>query len=645
MSLKQHINDSGLNHIIVLLKRLFIVFVIYQITRIVFYWVNIHHFSDVSFSHLSYMMWGGLRFDLTAILYINALFILLSTIPLRIRESKPYQRVLLYLFLITNAVGFIFNILDIFYFDFILKRSTVELFMFTNEQNIGLLLLQFSKDYWMGIVFFMVLLFLTYKYFIAIKISQTTKNNPYKYYILGSVFFLLTAYFSIVGIRGGFTRTTRPITLNNAGIFTNKPLEMAIVLNTPFSIIRTFNDQIFTKKEYYTEPQLSKLFNPIKHFESKDKFTNQNVVIIIVESLAKEYFGSLNKDIDNGNYQGYTPFLDSLIGKSHTFTNAFANGRKSIDAMPSVVASVPSLVQPYILSPYGTNSINGLGSILKEKGYKTAFFHGAPNGSMGFDSFMKMAGYEEYYGYNEYNNPTDFDGNWGIWDEPFLQFTATKLTQFEEPFLTTIFTLSSHHPFKVPEQYKGKFRKGTLDIHAPIQYTDNALRQFFNTASKKPWFENTIFLITADHCNQTDLPEYQTSVGAFSIPIIIYQPNKVESVRMDDTITQQVDIMPKILRELNYSGDFVSFGTDTLTEERPFAVNYQNHTWNYYEANFLLQYRDEKIIGLYQYKTDILLKNNLLNIEKEQATFMLEKLKSYIQQYYNRLITNDMVIN
>ena len=419
---------------------------------------------------------------------------------------------------------------------------------------------------------------------------------------------------------------------------------MAIVLNTPFSIIRTYNDKIFLKKNYYKEPQLSELFNPIKHFESEEKFTNQNVVIIIVESLAKEYFGSLNKDIDNGNYQGYTPFLDSLIGKSHTFTNAFANGRKSIDAMPSVVASVPSLVQPFILSPYATNTINGLGGILKGKGYKTAFFHGAPNGSMGFDSFMKMAGYEEYYGYNEYNNPADFDGNWGIWDEPFLQFTATKLTQFEEPFLTTIFTLSSHHPFKVPKQYKGKFRKGTLAIHAPIQYTDNALRQFFNTASKMPWFENTIFVITADHCNQTDLPEYQTSVGAFSIPIIIYQPNNTESIRMDATITQQIDIMPKILRELNYSGDFVSFGTDTLTEDRPFAVNYQNQTWNYYEDDFLLQYRDEKIIGLYQYKTDKLLKNNLLNIEKKQATFMLQKLKAYIQQYYNRLITNNMVI-
>jgi len=644
MTKLQILSEAGYKELLQLIKRITIVFVIYQVIRILFFFNNISHFNDVDFSHFLYMMWGGLRFDLVAIIYINALFIFLSLIPLKARASASYKNVLFYLFMISNAIGYAFNILDIFYFDYILKRSTVEIFMFASEHNISALLIQFIKDYWLGILLWGILVYTTYKYYKSVKVGDDKDINPFAYYSIGSIILVITLYFSIIGVRGGFTRTTRPISLNNAGAYINKPLEMAIVLNTPFSIFRTLDTKTFKAKKYYSDKEVEAIYTPVKKFKTDQEFTNQNVVILIVESLAKEYIGALNKDINNGIYKGYTPFLDTLITKSHTYTNAFANGRKSIDALPSVIASVPSLVQPYILSPYSTNEINGIGSLLKEKGYKTAFFHGASKGSMGFDAFMNTAGHDNFFGSEDYDNMDDFDGNWGIWDEEFLQYTANQLNKFKEPFLASIFTLSSHHPFKVPQKYKSTFKKGTLPIHQPIQYTDFSLRQFFETASKMPWYDNTIFVITADHCNQTILPEYQTSVGAFSIPIIIYQPNKPESARIDNTITQQADILPLILRELNYSGDFVSFGTDTQTENRPFAVNYKNQTWQYYEGDYLLQFRDEKMLALYKFKTDRLLKNNLLESEITQAEFMLTKLKAYIQQYYNRLIENRMVV-
>ena len=640
----QILKEAGFKDLILLLKRLAVIFILYQLMRILFFIYNISHFGDVNISQLLYMMWGGLRFDLTAIIYINALFIFLSMLPVKFRYTSFYKKVLFYLFIIPNAVGYAFNILDIFYFDYILKRSTVEIFMFTNEHNIGTLLFQFFKDYWVGILLWILLTYITIRYYKYIKTTVKDVVNPFVYYSIGTLILLLTLYFSITGVRGGFTRSTRPITLNNAGIYIKKPLEMAIVLNTPFSILRTLDSKTFKTKKYYSKTELERIYTPLKQFRTEAEFTKHNVVILIVESLAKEYIGSLNTDIDSGNYKGYTPFLDSLITKSHTFKNAFANGRKSIDALPSVIASVPSLVQPYILSPYSTNEINGIASILKEKDYKTAFFHGASKGSMGFDAFMNTAGHDYFFGLEDYGNTDHFDGNWGIWDEEFLQYTADELNKFKEPFLASIFTLSSHHPFKVPEKYITKFGKGTLAIHQPVQYTDYSLRKFFQTAATMPWFENTIFVITADHCNQTDLPEYKNSVGAFSIPIIIYQPNKPETAKMDDTITQQADIMPVVLRKLNYSGDFISFGTDTETEKRPFAVNYKNQTWQYYEADYLLQFRDEKMLGLYQFKSDRLLKNNLLETHKEQADFMLIQLKAYIQQYYNRLITNSMVV-
>jgi len=639
------LKEAGPQNLMVLLKRLFVVFFIYQLSRILFYSYNLHHFSDVSFSELLYMMWGGLRFDTTAIIYLNSLFILGAVIPLKIRETKNFQKVLGIIFVSTNAIGYAFNILDIFYFDYILKRSTVALFMFAKEGNMGVLFWQFLKDFWMGFIGWGLFVYATYRFF---KITKVKTSSPAlkssSFYSIGSLIFLLVAYFSIIGVRGGFTRTTRPIAMNNAGRYVKNPLEMSIVLNTPFSIIRTIGKKTFKPKKYYSEEELNTIYSPVKHFESAQEFTAKNVVIIIVESLAKEYIGSLNKTAKNGKYKGYTPFIDSLIKKSHTYTNAYANGRKSIAALPSVVASIPSLVQPFILSPYATNKINGIGTLLQEKGYQTAFFHGAPNGSMGFDAFMNMAGHKQYFGYDEYNNPDDFDGNWGIWDEKFLTFTARKLTTFQQPFLASIFTLSSHHPFNIPKEYKDKFKEGELAIHKPIQYLDYSLQQFFKTASKMPWYENTIFVITADHCNQSILPDYQSSIGAFAIPIIIFQPTEMAAAKMDDTITEQADILPKILRALHYSGDFISFGYDSQNDSTPFAVNFINQTWQFLDNDYLLQFRAEKSVGLYAYKSDKKLKDNLILKEKE-ITIKLERLlKAYIQQYNNRLIDNKMVI-
>lgn len=163
MSLNKLLLGSGFKSFWVLIKRLFVVFVIYQLTRLVFYFYNVQHFPEVGFTDLLYMLWGGLRFDLTAIIYLNLLFIVLSVIPLQSIVNKVFQKGLFILFLLTNAIGYAFNILDIFYFDYILKRSTVELFMFTNEQNMGLLLWQFVKDFWWGFLLWFVFLYATYR--------------------------------------------------------------------------------------------------------------------------------------------------------------------------------------------------------------------------------------------------------------------------------------------------------------------------------------------------------------------------------------------------------------------------------------------------------------------------------------------------
>ena len=639
------INSFNLNEVFTLLLRLSIVMLLFSISRVLFYYYNINHFQGITFSRLLRIMQGGIRFDIAALFYVNSLYLLLYLLPFNFRYNKTYKTILKFIFFITNGIALAVNTMDFFYFDFILKRSSADVFMFAHEGNILHLFLLFFTDYWIGIIIWILLMFILIFLYRKTDIQKNVNVNKLAYYISGLIWLVLILYFAIIGIRGGFTRATRPINLNNAGKYTEKPIETAIVLNTPFSIIRTINKKPLQLKNYFTEEKLEKLYNPIHHGDTTNSFTNKNIVVFIIESMGKEYVGSLNKNIDNGNYEGYMPFLDSLIQHSKTFIRAYANGRKSIDALPSVVASIPSMVHPYVSSKYSTNNINSLASLLKKKGYETAFFHGAPNGSMGFESFMKIAGYDKYFGMTEYNNDDDFDGSWAIWDEEFFQFYANEINKMKQPFHTSLFSASSHHPFHIPEKYNGKFKKGPLPIHIPIQYTDMALKKFFETASKMDWYKNTIFVITADHCSQSFLPKYKTEVGSFEVPIILFEPSNPNLQGIDSTIVQQMDIMPTVLSMLKYNKNYISFGKNMLdTTTGHFAINYINNTYQVIEGDYVLQYRNEKVIGFYNYEKDQLMKNNLISKHSDNQNNMGNIIKAFIQQYNYRMINNELTI-
>ncbi len=642
------LKSYNLKYQLILLYRIALLMVLFSISRIAFFFYNIDHFADMTLPRFMTILFGGLKFDISGIMFINVLYAFLYLLPIPHRTKKPYQKALKYLFLISNSIALAANVGDIFYFDFILKRSTADVFMFAGEGNILKLFSIFFVDYFMGVVFWVILVILLVFGYNRIKPNHVEGKKPVSFYVSGVAWLLITIYFSIIGMRGGFTGTTRPISLGNAGVFTEKPLEMAIVLNTPFCIIRTLDKQPLQEKHYFTEEELDNVYTPVHTYQpdSTKEFKPMNVVVLIMESFAKEYIGAYNRHLDNDTYKGYTPFLDSLIGESKCFQYSFANGRMSIEAMPSVISGIPSILNPYVTSVYASNRINGLAGLLKQKGYTTAFFHGAPNGSMGFDSFAKLSGHEKYFGMTEYGNSNDFNGSWGIWDEEFFQFMADKLNELEKPFQATLFSLSSHHPFNVPERYENSFDKGTLEIHAPIQYSDMSLRKFFEKISKAPWFKNTLFVITADHSNHAWHDEYKTSIGNFSIPILFYQPNDKNLRGMDSTfVAQQTDIMPTILNYLNYDRDYIAFGNNLLDDKTPkFAFNYSNNTHQFIRDEYVLHFRDDKEVGFYNYRKDPLLQNNIVGQMPELEKSMLRQLKGIIQQYNSRMIKDNLTI-
>jgi phosphoglycerol transferase MdoB-like AlkP superfamily enzyme len=370
-------------------------------------------------------------------------------------------------------------------------------------------------------------------------------------------------------------------------------------------------------------------------------FRPNNVVVIILESFSKEFFGVFNKDKEG--YQGYTPFLDSLAQHSKTFQYSFANGRKSIDGLPSVMASIPSLGVPYVLTPFAANKINSLGGLLRAKGYHTSFFHGAPNGSMGFQAFTNLAGIEHYYGKTEYGNDDDFDNMWGIWDDKFLGFYADKMNEFPQPFMSSFFSVSSHHPFKVPEGFEGKFKGGEQPILKCIEYTDYSLRQFFKKVSTMPWYANTLFVITADHVSSNVIfPESHTTWGLYSVPVIFFKPDN-SLTSSDPGLSQQIDIMPSVLGYLHYEKPYVAFGRNVFDSgTTPFAFNYSDNVYNLYRGDYLLMFDGKRTIHLYDFKQDKLLRNDLKDQQADRVKEMEDFLKAIIQQYNNRMVDDKL---
>ena len=347
-----------------------------------------------------------------------------------------------------------------------------------------------------------------------------------------------------------------------------------------------------------------------------------------------------------------TPFLDSLIAVSTTYEQSFANGRKSIDGMPSVLSSIPMFVEPFFLTPASLNHLSGLAGELNKESYYTAFFHGAANGSMGFQAFAKSTGFKDYFGRTEFKEDKrfrgdeDFDGTWAIWDEPFLQYYATKMNEMREPFMTAVFTASSHAPFKVPEQYERQFPdEGPTVLHRCVKYSDMALRKFFAKARTMPWYKNTIFVLTADHTSLSSHPEYGTPVGTFRVPIIFFDPSGQMPAGRHEGIAKQIDIMPTILGYLRYPRPYKAFRND-LTQVPAtdnYEVAYLNGVYLFVQGNEVLLFDGQKVTGLYDYKHDVMMQHNLMGKSPRQGE-MERKLKAIIQSYMSRMISDEVTI-
>ena len=640
-----------LSPLLAVLYNLLIAYFVYFLARATFLTENYGLYADTLTSgHLLELLRGGLVFDTTAILYTNALWVVMMLLPYYRKENPVYQNICQWVFVTINTLALIVNLCDAVYFQYSLRRTTTTVFNeFSNESNLGEIFGQEALSHW---YFFLLTAIVAFgMWHMYLKPGLDYRQLKWKPYAIATILELLAfTPFCIAGMRGGWTRDVRPITISNVNNYCDRPTEAGIVLNTPFSLIRTIGKNLFEVPDYYkSEAELAAVFDPIRQPSPQGSFRKKNVVVIIIESFGREYIGAYNHHLEGGKYKGYTPFADSLIQHSLTYRYSYCNGRKSIDGMPSILSSIPMFVEPFFLSPYSNNAISGLADCLRGKGYDTAFFHGAERGSMGFMAFARATKFKNYYGREDFVADSRtigdkaFDGWWGISDEPFLQYMDLKLSEMRQPFMAAVFTLSSHHPFRVPDPYKGVYKEEEMPIHKVIRYTDNALRHFFESARKEPWFENTIFAITSDHTNMSNHDEYKTDLGGFCSPIIFYDPTGEIGVGMQDAIAQQIDIMPTILGYLDYDKPYLGFGIDLLSTpaEDTWAINYLNGIYQYVKYGYVLQFDGQKTKAVYSL-SDRLMKKNLIGKVPQQQK-MEQETKAIIQQYMERMTQNRLV--
>ena len=624
------------NTIAILLKRYLTLLLLFSFSRLMFHVFNLNCFSELSFSEILKAYFYGLKYDNVIICIFNSLFIILHFVPGKFTISNIFQKSLKWYFVIVNMVLISFNFIDIKYFDFTNKRSTVDLFhLMSTSDDVFSLIPVFIKDYW-----FLLLIWLGFGCLLFV-IYPKQKNQEYQkiqnlqQIISHSILMIFILVLLFIGARGSLgVKPLREITASKYVSVQNIPL----VLNTPFTVLKSIGKQGLEIKSYYTTTkELEKVFN-IQHnySDSINGFKTKNVVVIIMESFSREYIGGYN------DYKGYTPFLDSLMQKSFVFKNAFANGKKSIEAVPSILSSMPSLMDnPFITSIYASNKIQSLAYLLKPYGYHTSFFHGGKNGTMGFDQFVMLAGFDKYYGRYEYNNEDDFDGNWGILDEPFFQFFSNTLSSLNEPFATCIFSLSSHHPYMIPAKYSNKFPKGDLNIHESIGYADYSLSHFFETAKQTNWYNNTIFIITADHTAQSSVIKYSNSIGNYAIPLIIFTPGDT-IVGSSEKIAQQIDILPTIMDYINYPDSFIAFGRSLLNENtQNYAISFNSGIFQFTNSENAVLFDGQKVIGIYKNPIDYFTDKKLKNTEFVKRD--IDLLHAIIQTYNNKMVNNQLV--
>jgi len=578
----------------------------------------------------------GTRFDFSTILYYFFPFYFFALIIL-----FHYHKIWKILASISLVIGILFtsflSAFDVVYYEYSNRRSSPNILIgikdATNTYS------DYIKEFWWFIL--LIIILIAFVLWVSKKISPSKKsalNIWQKCCFLG--LFLPIYYIGIIGMRN------RPLSPSTALLY-DTPKNSVLITNTPQTFLYSFYKGYQSARipSYFSEEELNDFYT-IKRHSNGDTMKTCNVVLFILESFSRDVLTT------NHQYKAKTPFLDSLMANSLVFENAYANGGLSAFGLVSVLGGIPPLIEtPYYHSQYKNNDIRVIGQILKDEGYDTNFFLGTIDNSFGFRECTNIFGIENYYSQTDFKEYKKHRGAWGVFDKPYFQFVKNTLDQKSSPFFATIFNISSHSPYLLPDNEDKKLfyhAEQTREQNA-ISYVDHALQTFFESAKKSPWYENTLFIFVADHWGQPSSEKERTLFNKFEIPLFLYHPSDATLIGKESGIAQQLDVVPTILNYLQYDKNFMSFGQSLLNENRQnYTFNYRSYIHHIANDSLLLGYHMEtgKSTYLYLYKKDKSLKNNLIDSHEliPEIDIMEKAIKARIQRYYFSMEKNKLLV-
>ncbi|MBQ9473548.1 MAG: sulfatase-like hydrolase/transferase [Bacteroidales bacterium] len=603
-----------------------------MVSQVVFGVVNGSLFDVPDLSAWLGILVGNLHFGLSAVAVYLLPFLVMAVLWRCV--GVPWLRVAaLWLYGVGVSLMLAVNVIDTPYFQYTFRRLSSDIFVYLSQGfsgEGGLLVGGLFLQFWPYMLYFVVLDALSI--YAVVSLSRrcrmhllNQKHGKRAAITHTALSLVLCLALDLLLVRGGLFSQHKPLAAADASRYA-APENTALVVNSPFSLYRTLGHSSLRPMCYFPEQELDAIYTPVSQPASvlADSslvlsVARPNVVLIILESFSEEYIGALN-----GGLESYTPFLDSLYTQSLSF-RGLANGKRSIESLPAMFAGIPSLMDgAYITSPFSMNRVDALPSKLQRHGYSTAMFHGAYNGSMNFDSYARMSGIASYYGMDQYDGPrSDYDGTWGIFDEPFLQYSLCQMDTMRAPFFAAVYTISSHNPYTIPEQHKGRFKKGPIPLLETVGYADYALGRFFAQARKRDWFDSTLFIITADHAAQPLSDAYRHGLALYSVPMLFYMPSQLPPSHRA-RMFQHTDLMPTLLDMMGLGESCCCFGCSALRGDEPFHVVYSADRWTLTRANG----SRASLAG-----------NTMESTDDTTATL----LRAMLQQYSNRMLQNRLM--
>ena len=382
-----------------------------------------------------------------------------------------------------------------------------------------------------------------------------------------------------------------------AEVSENRPLN-ELARNGIFELFSAFrNNELHYETFYATRPE-AEVEEFLRSYSGADKDSSSpllhtikgkggnkpNLVMITVKSLSAKFLQRF------GNDQNITPNLDALIGKSLFFSDLYATGTRTVYGLSTLTLSIPPVPGNSIVRRPRNGNLFSIGSVLSQQGYKTQFIYGGFGYFDNMNAFFANNGYEIVDRNNMAKNEIRFANIWGVADDDLFRRVLKendKSYQDGKPFFNMVMTTSNHRPFTFPE--------GKIDIPSHsgrkggVKFTDFAIHEFLQEASKKPWFDNTVFVIVADH-TASSAGKAELEPEKYHIPMRVYAPKLVKPGTVD-WMASQIDVPPTILGLMGISYESKFYGKDLMKEkpDRAFISNYQQLGYMTKEGLVILQ--------------------------------------------------------